>query len=267
VDTCRQIGQWRIWLVLLGSFLVNWLVLFAHYDSMSPVFYGIVSAWTSLFGADKAIAFTHYPQHFLLLGDYYGLAKLGVGLLVETAVLGFAVHLFARRFLMGGLAREQGEGISVSRWLNIVLVWVLFNVLTMVAGIYMPEWFAPLLTGSRRITVFNYVFMPGVVMGILSLLFFAIPAVVVFRENAIRAVWRSLKVFIHRPFTCFFLAFLVLTPPLLFSILSGNPADIVEKFKPELVYWLLSAGLLAEIVANFFWMGTAVRFFAEPEEL
>ena len=32
-----------------------------------------------------------------------------------------------------------------------------------------------------------------------------------------------------------------------------------------MVLWILLAGLVVEMIANFFWMGTAVRFLIEDE--
>ena len=72
--------------------------------------------------------------------------------------------------------------------------------------------------------------------------------------------------FVRRPFVCFFLATLVLALPVFIAALSSQTSDIVDKFRPELVYWLVLFGLLAEVPANFFWMGAAIRFLAEPEE-
>jgi hypothetical protein len=47
--------------------------------------------------------------------------------------------------------------------------------------------------------------------------------------------------------------------------LTGRSGQIVQKFKPELVYWLLLAGLVVDILFFFFWMGTAVRFLVDEE--
>jgi hypothetical protein len=41
---------------------------------------------------------------------------------------------------------------------------------------------------------------------------------------------------------------------------------IIEKFRPELVYWVLLAGLAVNALASFLWMGTAVRFLIDEEE-
>ena len=56
VETAKQLGRKRIWFLLFGYFLLNWLVLYAHYNFMSPVFSGFIRIWTGLFGEDQAVA-------------------------------------------------------------------------------------------------------------------------------------------------------------------------------------------------------------------
>jgi hypothetical protein len=74
-----------------------------------------------------------------------------------------------------------------------------------------------------------------------------------------------LRIFAGNPFTCFFLSLVVLAAPISISIIVSRSAEIVEKFKLELVYWLLLAGLAADVLYYFFWMGTAVRLPVDEE--
>jgi len=48
--------------------------------------------------------------------------------------------------------------------------------------------------------------------------------------------------------TCFFLSLDILVVPISISIIASRLAEIEEKFKPELVYWLLLAGLAADVL-------------------
>jgi len=265
VDTAKQMSQWRIWLVLLGYFLLNWFVLYAHYSFYSPFFYNIVALWSSVFEPSKAEAFTHYPAHFYILGDFFGWAKLGVGLVLEAAVLGVVAHLFTERFFYSDVSDDAQTGL-LTCWINLVVVWLILNLVMFSANMYLPDLFAPLLTGPRRIMAFKFGFMPGVMIGILSLFFYAVSSVIVYQDSAVRGILRSLGIFFQRPFTTFFMAAFVLALPLFLSVLSGQPGEIVRRFRPELVYWLLLFGLVAEMFANFFWMGSAVRFLAESED-
>ena len=52
----------------------------------------------------------------------------------------------------------------------------------------------------------------------------------------------------------------------LISAIMGRSEYIIERFRPEMVYWLLIVGLVVDMLANFFWIGTATRFLLDEEE-
>ena len=264
VDTLRQFGRWRIWLLLLGYFLLHWLVLYSHYKFPVPPFYGLLAPWIRLVGGDQAVAFGHYPQHLFYLGSYYGWAKIMVGLVLEGAVLGAVANLFHQAY-----ARQVSPGSQhywFWLWGNLVPAWIVLNAGMLAVGTILPDLAGPYLSGPRRVLAFSYVFLPGVFAFVFALFFFAIPRVATLGENAAVAIFRSLTTFFRRPFTCFFLALSILIVPALLNAVISRPASIIDRFRPELIYWLLTISLAIEIVANFFWIGTAVRYLFEPEE-
>ena len=146
-----------------------------------------------------------------------------------------------------------------------MLAWLVINLLTIGIGTILPDILAPFLDGPRRMAAFNFVVMPGAYVFILALFFVAIPSIAVKGDNVFRGLLRALKIFIRYPITCLFLSAFILAGPIFISILSSYAWDIIERFRPELVYWILVAGLGSELLANFFWMGTSVRLLAEPE--
>jgi hypothetical protein len=264
VDTLRQAVRGRLWLPLLLYFLVQWLVLYAHYAFLDPPFYGIISSWISFFDPDQATAFGHYPQHFLLLGRYAGWAKMAVGLVLEGIVLGAVAAMFHQRFT-GERLGLTGYRSWVMTWLNLIVVWVVLNGLLWAAGYFLPSFLSPYLTGPRRLMAFSYVFMPAVFTGIFALFFTAIPAIVVYGDNGFSALIRSIRLFFRRPFTLYALGMVILAVPVMLAALASRPGIIIDSFKPELVYWILTATLFSEMIAGFLWMGTAVRFFTEAD--
>jgi len=265
LDTFRQFGRGTVWLLLLAFFLVNWLVLYAHYNFTSPLFYTVVTGWVSLIGEGNKAAFTHYPAHLYYLSEYFGWAKFGVALIIEGLLLGAVARIFGRRFLAVHGGRPSGRSLLAS-WPHLVVVWLIINVLIQLAGEYVPLWFEPLLSGPRRILAFTAVGMPCVFVLILAVFFFAIPSIMVLGDGAVKALGRSARIFIRNPLTCLFLAGFILALPVFFSVLSGYSPSIIERFNPGLVYWILWASLASEVVANFFWMGTGVRFLAGHHE-
>lgn len=264
VDTLRRLGNWRIWAVLLGYLALHWLVLYGFFRYVSTPFYGWLTPWVDFLGGDRASAFSHYPQHFFYLGRYAGWSKLLVSLLVEGPVLGLVATMFWRSFTNAPL--EGPRRSMVARWFNLVLAWAVLNGLMMAVGHFLPTLASPWLNGPRRVLMFSYLVLPFFFALVFAIMYFALPRAAVLGENALVAIGRSVVQFVHRPFLAFFAACLILSVPMFLNAVTSRPASIIDGFRPELIYWLLSASLVFEMVANFFWMGTAVRFLIEPEK-
>ena len=266
IETLKRFGLVKAWLLLLFWFAVNWFVLYMHYDSMSPAFYGIISVWLSLVApvtGDQAVtAFQYYPQHFFYLGEFFGWAKILLAFIFEGLILAAVARQFGKKY---GLTDSFG-GTVWSRWGHLILAWLALNILTIAASYLIPPLAAPFINGPRRLAAFSFIFMPFVFTFLFSLLIFALPAVAVKGESFLKAIGHSLRLFVKRPFTAFFLSAMILFVPLILGAFAGRPSQIIDTFKPELVYWLLALGLLVEMFANFFWMGATVRFLSEAEE-
>lgn len=255
LDTIRQLGRGRIWLVLVTYFGLQWLLLYAHYVHLQPSFYALMSNWAALFGSDLATAFSHYPQHFLLMGHFFGWAKLGIGLILEGVVLGLVARMFHQCF-----TGSVGGRSAVKAWFDLILVWAVISGLMLLAGMYLPGWLDSLLNSPRRLLAFQLGFLPLIQTLIMALLFAAIPLVTVKGMGGLKAIVGSVRLFWRRPFTFLGLAVSVLVGPILLGFMVSHPARIVDSFKPELIYWLLTASVAVEMIAYFLWMGTAVRF-------
>jgi len=264
IDTLRQLGHWRIWAALIPYYFLQWLILYLLYSHPSGPLSGLVNVWVSLFGAEKAAAFNHYPQHLLLLGEVSNWAKLLFGLVFEGLVLGLVASRFRQRFARGQKLPLLERPLS-RVWLNLALVWIVINGLMLTAGELIPGVLAPYLDGPRRVLAFSFVLMPLVFTAIFALLYLAIPSVMLFQDGALQAMWRSLRLFFRRPYMIFGLGVATLAVPILLGALASRPTGIVDSFKPELVYWILVASLLAEMFSAFFWMGTAVRYLYSEE--
>jgi hypothetical protein len=264
IETLRQLAQWRIWAVLLPYYFLQWLVLYVLYSYPAGPLSGSVFGWISLFGTEKAAAFGHYPQHLLLLGEFSTWAKLLVGLVFEGLMLGLVATQFQRRFARGQGLPATHWSLS-EKWLNLALVWVVINGLMLAAGKFLPSLLTPVINSPRRLLAFSLVFIPLVFTAIFSLLLLAIPSVILFQDDALRAMVRSVRHFRRRPFTLFGLGIVILAVPILLGALASRPTAIVNSFKPELVYWILVSSLLAEMISAFFWMGTTVRYLSSEE--
>ncbi len=267
IETMRQIGAGRIWLWLLGYFALSWLVLYAHYDFTSMLFYGVINAWTGLFGNRSATGFTHYRGHFLLLPYFFEWAKIVLSVLFEGLVLGAAAILFYERFVQVD-EDDRFTFRSLSRsWFFLAIGFVIINGALLGFNELLSAMLRPVIQYSpRRVLAFNWIIVPGMYAVILGMFLYVLPAVAIYRENVLAAIGRSIRLFFRNPVTSVLTAAIVILPPLILSNLIANPTTIVDKFSPELVYWLLLLGLIIDVAANFLWMGMSVRFLVDEEE-
>lgn len=264
MDTLRQLFTWRIWVVLVGYYALQWLVLYAHYQFMSPAFGWLSSITLSFQDPQRAVAFSHYPAHLILLPGVFGWAKLGLGVLLEGLVLGIVATEFSRKF--AGPGRTPGGSI-INIWLNLAVVWIVINALAVALGEFVPSMLASKLYSPKRIAAFTFVLMPALFTICTALFFYAIPIVVTTRKNAFVALGQAAGYCFRNPFTTLVLTVLVVTGPVLIAAITGAYATtIVEKFRPELIYWLMVVGIAVEMISAFFWIGFATRLVTDSSD-
>ncbi|MEA1980109.1 MAG: hypothetical protein U9N54_03950 [candidate division Zixibacteria bacterium] len=259
----RNIFAGRIWLMLFIYLFVNWLILYAHHNFSSPMFYNIISIWSEIFGDKQFQFFTHYSGHFLLLGLYFGWAKFIFGFLFEGLLLGFIAREFYKRY---GNTKVKFTKTLKQSWLSLIVGWLVINGLLLIISIGLPELLKDFLWSSpRRQMVFEFLMLPSIFIFVFALFYFVVPGISIYGWSVLKSISVSVKHFISNPMTCLFLAGIVLSGPILISFVNNHPEIIVEKFKPELVYILLIGSLVLDILANFFWIGTSVKFLSEEE--
>ena len=265
IESFKMMGRGKIWLVLLILGGVNGFILYAHIDFLSALFYPLVTWWTNAVSQSAGTVFSHYPGHYIALPYYFGLARLLPGFLLEGLVLGWAALYFRKGYLKGA-SLPISFGFIAKKWVHLVGCWIVLTGLTMLASIYLPDLLRFFHEDSpRRLLVVEFMIIPSVLTLILAVFYYAYAAVAIEQKNMWQGLLRSLKLFLKRPFTAFFLAAMILIGPYLMTVIASKSGDIISKFHPELVLWILVAGLAIELIANFLWMGTAVRFLLEEQ--
>lgn len=275
LDTFKKLGRGRIWLWLLSYFGLQALVLIAHWQWLSPVFHGPISTWLAiakvlpdtLLPDTSLTLFKHYPQHFLVLGAVFTWAKTIIALLFEGVVLGAIAILFHNAFLT-----PEGEPpIAVASvwaaWPKLIGAWLILNLCFIAINLGLPGLFGDLLAKNpRRQLALEFGVIPAAYTIILALFLVTIPAITTLGDGLFQALGRSLRLFGRRPFAMLFFAALILVLPLMIAGAAARSVDIVQKFQPELVAYLLMLGLVAEMIAYFFWMGVGTRFLLDIYE-
>lgn len=265
IESFKMMGRGKIWLVLLLLSGLNALILYAHVEFLSGLFYLLITWWTTSVSQSAGMVFTHYPGHYLALPYYFGLASLIPGFLLEGLVLGWAALYFRKGYLKGA-SLPTSFGFIAKRWIPLTGCWVVLKGLTMIASIYLPDLLEFFHEDSpRRLLAVEFVIIPFILTLILALLYFTFAAIAIEGRNLAQGLSRSLKLFFKRPLTSFFLAAMILSGPYLMTAIASKSGNIISKFHPELVSGILFAGLAVELIANFLWTGTAVRFLLEEE--
>ena len=275
LDTVKKMGWGRIWLLLLGYFGLQFFVLVAHWKFLSPVFYTPVIAWLNivallpgfLLPAGATPLFTHYPDQYLVLPAVFNWGKMAVALVFEGLVLGGVAVLFRNAFFHADGDRPLRLADVIPLWPRLLGAWLVLNILFLAVNTGLPMLMRDvLLSNPRRQLVFEFGAVPLVYTIVLSMFFFTIPSIVIMRDSLFGAIGRSFKIFVRRPFASFIMAALVLALPVLMSSLASRSYDVIQKFQPELVVFLLMAGLFVEMVGYFIWAGTSTKYLLEIYE-
>lgn len=265
-DTGRRIFVWRIWLILLTYFLFHWLILYAHYKFYSPFFFGLIEPWVRAVNPLSAQGFIHYPGQFLMLPYFFGWAKFLLSIPVEGLVLGTVAVLIYRTYSGHYYSAPASAGQWLYIWAQLVLAWLAVDGVIVLVNTYLPEFLSSELhRAPRRIMVFTYLFLPGVHVVVMSLLYFVIAYAAIRQVSFFRAVRLSLRNFVSRPLTCLFLAATILVLPIIVSSGVKDAGGLADRFQPEAVYVLLLGGLAIDMIVKLVWMGTAVRFILDRE--
>jgi hypothetical protein len=239
VESFKKLGLGKVWGLLVLYTLFMWLVLYAHFDFLSPVFYGLISVWLSILGslpgwwypAGTNEFFVHYPGHFLALPLVFSNAEFILGVLLESVTLGAVALLFFKAFTKNSSV-EAGRG-ALQAWLQLALLWLIIQIILMAVQRLMPLLLADQLYG-KRLLLYRWVLLPGMLSVVFALFYYSVAAIPIYGMNAFQAIRRSIRLAVRRPFTAFFLAALILFVPMVVSQIN-DPAQIVDKFRPELV--------------------------------
>jgi len=267
VDTLKQFGKGRIWGWLLLYFLIDLLVLEAHYYYTSPMLHGFMSLWTGLFPEEQVTGFSHYPGHFIMLPYFFEWGKLAVGLIIEGLLIGAAAILFYESYVTVPKEDRFKFKDLLPSWIHLVLAYLIMNGILVAVSYFIPSLLSEWLAYSpRRILLFNWILMPGIYIVIVSLFIYMVPSIAVYRDNVLQALTRSLKTFFRNPITTIIVVAIILSASIIISNILSNTVTMVENFKPEIVYWILLGSLIVELIMHFLWMGTTVSLLVDEEE-
>jgi hypothetical protein len=225
--------------VVVGA--IEALVLFALTWFTVQPFSSVMVPVVERLGGEAAV---HYPMHFILLPGIYGAVYLPMVALVGFALYGRAV------FTMGDtLARGSEQRRPFARHLPTLII---VGVVYVAVAAIVPAAFAWAGDAAGR-TLAGPLGMAGLVAGACAQALLVYAPVCVWRDGVgpVAALRRGF----HEGRTRFFpTVLLVLTVMLAhrpIEYMLSQPRNVVLKFRPELVFYLLVAGIILEVITSF----------------
>jgi len=271
LDLFKSLRRPVIWLPFLVYAGFQFLLLLLLVNSSHPGFHGFLSPLVGsmeearLLSPGSASVFDHYPGLFVVLPSVFQWFKIVLGMVLEGLVIGLGAVLFIRYFV--GVADPRTRvALAFRRWPQLLVVWTLITGLMLLVNLYLPRYFEAILVGSpRRLIVFE-ILMRLLTVGVYSLFVYAIPALMVRNGNILAAFKTSLGNFFRRPIFSFCLVLVPFLISLPLSYASGQAGAIVEKFTPELVFYILTGTIIIDIIVNYILTGTVVNFLLDQGE-
>lgn len=255
----------RLWLPLLVYTFLQFVILLIFKSYVSPVIYPILSPLVALLGKTTATMFAQYPGLYIALPYVYQWARLIFGIAFEGLVIGLTAMLLLK-YTMPRHAADMTSRFVVNRWPGLLVVWTIVTAVIVAANIFLPELFRDYLAGSpRRVAAFD-VIMRLVALMLYSLFIYAVPSIIVYKNNIAGAFKTTFTIFFRYPIFSFFLALLPYLLTLPTSYLTNQSGLIVSKFSPELVFYIMTAGLIIDMLVNFIITVTVANFLVDEHD-
>ncbi len=254
-----------VWLpfIILGFLYFAILIILVNYTN--PYIYPILSPIIAFLMKDNASLFGHYPTLYLLLPYLFQWFKIAAGIIFEGLAVGLTAILVlkvlnSRRFF------DLKLSFARNRWFQLALAWTLITALLWTVNRYLPVVFSEQLAFSPRRQMAFDLALRLLTVGLYSIFIYVLPALIVYKNSIVAAFRTSFSLFFKNPIFSFFLAFIpiLLTWPI--SYITGNTNIIIEKFSPELVFYILGAGIFTDFVVNCLLTAAVVKFLLDESD-
>lgn len=221
------------------------LVLFGLAFFLAPPISSLMAPVVEAIGGDRAL---HYPMHLIMLPDMYHLLYLPLTALVGFVLFGWGVFQMADTFQREGTKMDERRPFA-SAVPALMLIGIVY-VAAATAPAMAAAWLGSAVDNTR---VTGLVTLGGILIsiGFQSLLVYAPMYVRTESQGALGALGRSAR---HASRHFFQTAMVIVTVILIHQpvdYLLRQPDKVVLKFRPELVIYLLVAGILVELVTTY----------------
>lgn len=265
--TFKQMGRAILWAPLLLQGVVALCLALIHFYIFSPVANPIISGWVHLLNPSLAVAFFHYPSHFVLFPYYLSNARLLVGLFTEAFFFGLVISM-----LMSLYRSDRPKLASSFRhvWHNywkLTAAWAVLMIVLYCVNVYFYDFLEKTVGLNLQLSPRRQwavaVGLRGITVVLYALWLFILPSILYGGVSLKNAIGRGLAMAIRYPIVSLGLVLLPYLAGLLPSWAATQSSAIVSSFYPELVFWLSLVAIVFDIVVNFIMINTSVKFFLD----
>lgn len=265
LNTLKSARKISIWVPFAIYSFLQFFLLVALVSYVRPGIYAILSPVISLVAGKESPLFGHYPDLFLMLPMVFQWGKLILGIIFEGLAAGVTSLLFFKAFA----SSEKTPAVyksSFSRWPQLLITWTCITAVLILVSWLIPSLFSGFLEGSPRRAAVSDTLLRLLSVFLYAIFIYAVPAIVVFQKSVWGAFKLSLSFFIKYPIFSFFLALIPYILSIPTTFLASKSDIIVDKFSPELVFYILLVGIIADLLVNFFTTGAVVKFLIDETE-
>jgi len=265
ITALRALPRGGIWLpfLLLGFLYFVILIILVNYTN--PYIYPVLSPIVAFLMKDNAPLFGHYPVLYLLLPYLFQYFKIAAGIIFEGLAVGLTAVLVLK---VTGSHRfaDLKSGFARNRWFQLALAWTVITALLWAVNRYLPDLFSEQLASSPRRQMAFDLALRLLTVGLYSIFIYVLPALIVYKNSLLAAFQTSFSFFIRMPIFSFFLALIpiFLTWPI--SFITGKADIIIEKFSPELIFYILGAGIFIDFIVNCLLTTAVVNFLLDESD-
>jgi hypothetical protein len=200
-------------------------------------------------------AILHYPNHFIVLPQLFDNLNIILSGVVGILVIGSATLLF---FASGN---RQPLKMSLNpvwkRYFHLIVAWLGETALILLVVLGFGWWASKAPSTGTYMTVFRVI---GVV-SVSAIFAFTTALILIERKPFWTALPQSVKIFTrYALLTLLLVGFPVLLQlPVQFILV--NTATIVRKVNPEIIAFVIAAGVFVSIFSNYFVVGTITHLY------
>lgn len=218
-----------------------------------------------LLGGEQAL---HFPMHLILLPRMYHLVYLPLAVFVGFGLFGWAVSLMVEHHERAGVKIERRQRRSVKTLLPSLIVLGIVYVVCVTGLQLLSSSLAGIVAHPKAASVVSLAGV-AVVVVVQALIVYSVYFLVVRTANPFEAVSESVSFGRRHLGITSLIVFTVFVIHLPIDYLAQRANQVVLKFDPQLVFVLLAAGIVVEIVTSYFLFAatTSVATGGRPEEL